>query len=321
MHFRRKPSLARREVFFLHTLTFDNFDEYAATIQDVDVNITLLNVVRRHWSIQFADVAGIHVQKGSQGSGDICVGRAPADGYTFALPGMQAPLHRVNGVTLQARSAVILEPGCEFCLSTSTAHEWYAVFVPTAMLGTQTRPSTRDCRVVQSSTGQVGQYLAMAERILIATQACPDVVFSGAIDDAMHDLLQMSSQLLGHPPGPAPVPVGRPRIPRTEIVHRIRQCLQSHEQMPLSPRELMQWVGVSERTLRDVFQQYFHVSPGRYLRLRQLQQIHHALRAAEPGSVLVSQILTRYGVWEFGRFARRYREAFGELPSQTLNGY
>ena len=32
----------------------------------------------------------------------------------------------------------------------------------------------------------------------------------------------------------------------------------------------------------------------------------------------VADILTRHGIWEFGRFAARYRRHFGELPSQTL---
>jgi AraC family transcriptional regulator, ethanolamine operon transcriptional activator len=29
-------------------------------------------------------------------------------------------------------------------------------------------------------------------------------------------------------------------------------------------------------------------------------------------------VLTRHGIWEFGRFAARYRRQFGELPSTTL---
>ncbi len=33
----------------------------------------------------------------------------------------------------------------------------------------------------------------------------------------------------------------------------------------------------------------------------------------------VTEMATRFGVWEFGRFARDYRLLFGEYPSETLH--
>jgi hypothetical protein len=52
--------------------------------------------------------------------------------------------------------------------------------------------------------------------------------------------------------------------------------------------------------------------------VRQLNEIHHALRIADPEETSVSDLLVDHGVWEFSRFAARYRRLFGELPSQTL---
>ena len=43
-----------------------------------------------------------------------------------------------------------------------------------------------------------------------------------------------------------------------------------------------------------------------------------AVFAAGPEETTVTDVMTRWGVWEFGRFAGIYRGHFGELPSETL---
>ena len=78
--------------------------------------------------------------------------------------------------------------------------------------------------------------------------------------------------------------------------------------------------GLSERTLRNAFNEYFGMGPVRYLELRQLHQIHRELAAAEPDAESVTDVLVRNGVWQWGRFAARYRQNFDELPSETLRG-
>jgi AraC family ethanolamine operon transcriptional activator len=166
----------------------------------------------------------------------------------------------------------------------------------------------------------VKQYRNLVNRILAATQVDPDIATSPALSEALQDLRRMSSRFANVFSDPVTTTVGRPRIQRTEIVRRIKTLLEVQENQPMSAGEMARAVGVSERMLRDVFQQCFHVSPKRFLRLRQLQQVFGTLRTSEPGGVTVSQVLTQFGVWEFGRFAASYREAFGELPSETLRG-
>jgi hypothetical protein len=48
--------------------------------------------------------------------------------------------------------------------------------------------------------------------------------------------------------------------------------------------------------------------------------VHDALCAANPRTTTVTDIATAYGFFELGRFAGRYRNTFGEVPSRTLRG-
>ena len=77
-------------------------------------------------------------------------------------------------------------------------------------------------------------------------------------------------------------------------------------------------VGVSERTLRTAFEEYFGVGPTKYLKIRTLHEARKALIAADPFATSVTDIAARLGIWEFGRFSHDYKTLFGELPSQTL---
>jgi transcriptional regulator GlxA family with amidase domain len=83
-------------------------------------------------------------------------------------------------------------------------------------------------------------------------------------------------------------------------------------------KELASHVGITNRTLLRTFQEAYGVPPKKYLMLRELHLIRRLLQAGAPQDTTVADVLTRHGIWEFGRFASRYRGHFGELPSVTL---
>jgi AraC-like DNA-binding protein len=76
--------------------------------------------------------------------------------------------------------------------------------------------------------------------------------------------------------------------------------------------------GVSDRMLRKCCDEHLGVSPSSYLRLRQMQQVHRALRSENSDAASVAEVARRYGVRHLGRFAAAYRALYGELPSATL---
>jgi AraC family ethanolamine operon transcriptional activator len=111
---------------------------------------------------------------------------------------------------------------------------------------------------------------------------------------------------------------GRPRFPRGRVVAKALELIRENEGQPLHVQDLCRATQVSERTLRNIFQEYFGVGPMRLLKVNQLSEIRSALIAADPDTQTISSIVTRFGVWDFSSFARNYKALYRETASQTL---
>jgi transcriptional regulator GlxA family with amidase domain len=108
------------------------------------------------------------------------------------------------------------------------------------------------------------------------------------------------------------------RIAHTELVARVNAFLRDNIGDPVTVAELSRMLGVSERTLRAAFHDVLGLSPKQYVIGQRLHAAHDALAAADPHSTTVTDVATTFGFFELGRFAGRYRSAFGEVPSETL---
>ena len=75
-------------------------------------------------------------------------------------------------------------------------------------------------------------------------------------------------------------------------------------------------VGVSARTLSEGFRRFRGVSPRAFLAAQRLDGLRADIRGAPPERTL-TQIATDWGYVNLGALAGKYRERFGELPSQT----
>src|SRR5262249_33711071 len=105
---------------------------------------------------------------------------------------------------------------------------------------------------------------------------------------------------------------------RSAIMRRLRDALDDSGDTPLYVPELCARMGVAGRTLRAVCHEYLGMGPKKYLHLRRMHLVRRALRAEGAGTSTVTEIATRFGFWELGRFAVEYKALFGEPPSVTL---
>ena len=82
--------------------------------------------------------------------------------------------------------------------------------------------------------------------------------------------------------------------------------------------DLARELRVTERTLLRGFRQYLKIGVKQYLITRQLNLVRRAIRENCTDVAQVTAAMADYGVTEFGRFSVRYKELFGETPSDTL---
>ena len=113
---------------------FHEFDAFAASVRDVDSKMMLRNPRRRVWCHSSINLDGVDVQLGQMGSGNVAQGQLHSGGYLLYVPITETLEYLVNGTVLKKDCIAIMEPGCEFCISTKVEHDWCGVFIPTFAL-------------------------------------------------------------------------------------------------------------------------------------------------------------------------------------------
>lgn len=109
---------------------------------------------------------------------------------------------------------------------------------------------------------------------------------------------------------------GGPPSTQARVVTLARQFVETHLSERITVPDVTNAARTSERTLHRSFEQLLGESLQHYVRVRRLHQIRAALQAETPATV--ASIASQWGIHEFGRLSRWYRELFGELPSETV---
>ncbi|MCY1436564.1 Helix-turn-helix domain protein [compost metagenome] len=76
--------------------------------------------------------------------------------------------------------------------------------------------------------------------------------------------------------------------------------------------------GASRRSLEQACQRSLGTSPQRYIQRCRLDAIRELLLRHQPGELQLSELAFRWGFAQPSHFTTAYKQAFGELPSQTL---
>lgn len=294
-------------------ITFDDFDAWADAVRGADLRLICDGVETRRWQLAVRQVESVVLQVGREGGGNLCYGGNTHPGTILWMPLGAPQLQSANGEACGEGSLLVIPPGGDFCIRVRhRAHAWCSIALPE---GAAVVPRARVSHVLHIDPRLVGRLRGLVSRITT------DDSFPGQAaatrGDAARRLIEAATACLGSSGERAPA-VGRPKIERREVVRRVLETLDADPAGHRSIAGLAAAAGVNSRTLSRVFHDTFGVAPRQYLRLRTLHTVRRALREADPAADTVARILTRYGIWELGRFAGSYHRQFGESPSDTL---
>jgi AraC-like DNA-binding protein len=117
----------------------------------------------------------------------------------------------------------------------------------------------------------------------------------------------------------AVAPAKPPKATCFDLARQAETLALANPDQPLNIAALCHLLGVSERTLRKAFRITYGLSPCRHLRMLRLLRVRQALLSPSSCQApTVTEIATRFGFAELGRFSVEYRKVFGESPSATL---
>lgn len=292
--------------------SFDDFDAFGDAVSGAHLRLACDAVEQPLWTLDIVDLGSVVLQVAFEGGGNLCYGGNSHAGPLLFVPLTHSTEHVVNGEPLDDDSLFIIPQGSDFRIRVrKRAHAWCSIALPPELAGWAVAPASAR---IACPAGTVPHLRRLAGKIAAALVDRP--AGTAAHQEAGHTLVTAALAALSVVPPPRPT-TGRPRLDRGLIVRRTMEAIEASPTVPKAA-DLARTVGVTGRTLLRTIQEAYGVSPKRYLMLRELHTVRRSLCAGVPDDATVADVLTRHGIWEFGRFAARDRRHFGELPSATL---
>ncbi len=303
---------------------FHSFEEYAASLGHRDLSVFALKRARQRWESAWIDLDGVSVRWARDGGP--CVFEGAIDLEVVGLMVCVAATGGMigNGAAFDPGSVMVVPRAHQIRVTSLDAVEWISALIPTSRL----LRTTADERALPSlPCGLIKSATVARSRFRHTLMQVAGAAMTGAFDanplgrkDAADRLVAAARTLLGtssESPG-IPTRAGRRRISRAGIIQLVDQWLEDEADRRPSLHDLAKVAGVSHRTLHNAFAEQLGVSPKHYLRLRLLNAVRRELTRASGDGLRVTDVVSRLGVWDWGRFSGEYGALFGELPSETL---
>jgi AraC-like DNA-binding protein len=302
---------------------FTDADQYAHELHQGPVELTVMQrgtFAARLWTVDLHDVA---MQSQSEELARTSHVYCRSDRAFIAFRMEPGPTVIRNGVELSTTKIARLRPGQSYYQRTSGPTSHGALSLPLDKMeaicaigsGCQPTPRNDDVTITPSPVAMERlQRLAKAATVL-AENAPAVLAHPEAARGVEQAIIEAVLDCLGNGSPDEDKAAARQHA---LVMRRFHEVIRRYEEKPLYVSEVCKDIGVTERTLRNCCQEHLGISPKQFLVLRRMNMVRRALQRAAPGETTVTEIATRFGFWELGRFAVAFRTWFGETPRATL---
>jgi AraC family transcriptional regulator, ethanolamine operon transcriptional activator len=301
--------------------TFSDADEFADALNGVTGRYVPTRRAVGDWWVETSPLGRLTVQRVQIGGGATFAGACEPGRLSVGVPTCDPVDIRIDGHALDQRSMLVLHNGRSFTSSSPHVSAWAGVSVPIDYedldSGVHETVLALDGGHTRSDPTRIATLRAFMMSIFDRAQ---EGVFEdpAALKVATSQAISCVTRVLESGAPLTDRHVGRPQFSRARVIGRALELIESSAGQALFIDDLCRTTQVSERTLRNIFQEYFGVGPMRLLKVRQLREIRAALLAADAQHDTVTRVASRFGVWDFSLFARNYKALYGESPSETL---
>ena len=304
-------------------LIWSEFDEFEEALYGVQGRYVLRTRQQRDWQLNVVDLNGVALMSGREGAGTVYTGIGLPGYFNIFVPLTAHESTVVDGHAFNRRRVGWMVPNAMFHINAKSPASWLTVAMScelvlrwAAMREDEFDFSLLHRNLVSNAQRHLGPLLWLARRLFHIDAHAPQALHTDAAEQAARtEVMDVVFRLL------LPVdPVhAAPRHNRDhkDILRRALELLDTLDIQSVYTEDICQATCASERTVRNVFNEYLGMSPHRYLMIRRLHAIRAAIRHAGPEDT-ITHICARLGVWDFGRFASLYRQYFGTLPAQSL---
>jgi AraC family transcriptional regulator, ethanolamine operon transcriptional activator len=306
-------------------MVFQDFDAFANALCGVSGRCVPTSRSTQEWWVHTISTGRARTQTLQIGSAATFAGVGKQNEVALHVPLTDPTKIRIDGQSLQHDSFLLIHEAQPFTLTTAEPTRWATIVVPSdqLLLSAEMMDLLRTQLFRTKSTSRTETAPEHLERIRFLAARLAAAIHNGTVDTvsarcAEEEIIVAASRALEVSRQVPSKRRGRPTCSRARVIASVLALMGDSRGAPLFVEDLCRAAGVSERTLRNVFQEYFGVGPMRLLKVRQLHEIRAALLAGDPKHDTVTCVATRFGMSDLSLFARNYKALFGEAPLQTL---
>ena len=251
-------------------------------------------------------------------------GDSPDDMWSFVILGKESSMFNFNHQMTQSTSTMLIySPGHEVNAVSTTGFEVYVLSVErthlnkiaTALGLNKIEKKLSKIDRVELYEDQANRLREQLQNILTSVSKMENKVSTAQEREIFLNLLptQFFKALHQHMDC-APLKVFKSKhLSYMEA----RAYIHTNLHQPLTIDEIAKKFDILERTLRNHFQEELGISPKQYLSTIRLQKVRRELKNKKE-KVNIEGVARKFGFTHMGQFSKRYKDFFGELPSETL---